>query len=71
MASIAILGVPVVGHADQHRVDVLAAEDLAVVDVGLDLVAEDLFGVGPPAFVEVGGGDQLDARDLEAQCRCR
>ena len=59
------LGVPVVGNADQDGVDVFAAEDLAIVDVGLDLVAEDFLGVGAPAFIQVGGGDQLDAGDLE------
>ncbi len=60
-------GVPVVGNADEHGVDVLAAENLAIVDVGLDLVAEDLLGVSPPAFVEVGGGHQLDAGYLEGR----
>ena len=64
-------GMPVVGNADEHGVDVLASQDLAIVDIGLDLVAEDLLGVGAPAFVEVGGGDQLDARDLEGASRCR
>ena len=64
-------GVPVVGHADQHGVHVLAGEDLAIVDIGLDLVAEDFLGVSPPAFVQVGGGDQLDAGDLEGRRRCR
>ena len=58
-------GVPVVGHADQHGVDVLAGEDLAIVDIGLDLAAEDLLGVRSPALVQVGGGDQLDAGHLE------
>ena len=64
-------GVPVVGNADQDRVDVLAGEDLAIVDIGLDLVAEDFLGMGAPAFVQVGGGDQLDAGDLEGTRRCR
>ena len=56
---------PVIGHADEHGIDVLAAQDLAIVDVGLYLVAKDLFGVRPPAFVHVGGSHQLDAGHLE------
>ncbi len=58
---------PVVGHADEHGVDVLASQDLAIVDVGIDAAAEDLLGVDPPALVEVGGRHQLDARDLEGR----
>ena len=65
MASIDILACQWSGTQIKHGVDVLAGEDLAIVDVGLDLVAEDLLGVSPPALVEVGGGDQLDAGNLE------
>ena len=56
---------PVVGDADEHGVNVLAGEDVAIVDARLDPVAEDFPGMDPPALVQVGGGDQLDARDLQ------
>ncbi len=56
---------PVVGNADQDGVDVFAGEDLAIVDVGLDLVAEHFPGVGATAFIEVRRGDELDAGNLE------
>ena len=58
-------GVPVVGHAEQDGVDVLAGEDLPVVDVGVDAVPVDLLGVRPPARVQVGDGDELDAGHAE------
>ena len=60
-------GVPVVGHADQDGVHILAAEDVAIIDVGLDPAAEDFLGVSPPALVQVAGGDQLHAGDLEGR----
>jgi len=61
------LFVPVVGGGDEDGVDVLAGEDLAVVAGGEEVGAPELFGVGEAAVVAVGGGDQLDAGNLQGE----
>ena len=69
MASIDICACQWSGTQIEHGVDVFAGEDLAVVDVGFDLVAEDFLGVRAPAFIQVSGGDELDAGNLEGTRR--
>src|SRR5208337_3209314 len=56
---------PVVGHADQDGIDVRACQDLAVIDVRADPVAEDLPGMDAPALIEVRDRNQLGSRYLE------
>src|SRR5262249_32042875 len=57
--------VPVSGNKDQDGVDVFPRQDLAIVDIGLDLVTEDFLGMRAPALVEIGGSNELDAGNLE------
>ena len=59
------LRVPVVRGRHDHRVDVLAGEDLAVVARRLEVLAELLPALLEAPVVDVGDGDELDARHLE------
>ena len=57
------LGVPVVGRGDDHGVDVVVLQDLAIVDLGL-LAAGLGLGVLAVAVVDVGHGDDVDELPL-------
>ena len=59
------LRVPVVGARHDHRVHVLAGEDLAVVARRLDVLAELLPALLEAPVVDVRGRHQLDPRHLE------
>ena len=61
--------VPVVRHADEDGVDIVAVQDLAVVDIHIDILAVDFLGVYATAVVDVGRGDQFDPRNLERGVR--
>ena len=56
--------VPVVGRADDHRVNILARQNLVVVAGGEDVVAPEFLAVLQPAVVAVGHGHQLHAGNL-------
>ena len=61
--------VPVVGRADEHDVEVLLLEHLAVVGVGrggfwLRPLPGDLDRLGEHVLVRIAEGDDLDRRDL-------
>ena len=64
-------GVPVVGRGDQHDVEVLLLEHLAVVAVGARLLlrglarGDHLGGLGQHLLVHVAQRDDLDRRDLD------
>ena len=56
--------VPVIGRADNDRVNILASQDFVVVAGGEYVVAPEFFAARQPAVVAVGGGDQFHARHL-------
>ena len=56
--------VPVIGCRDQHGVDILARQNLAVVASGEHVLPPQLFAVGQAAVVAVSSGNQLDPRHL-------
>ena len=64
-------GVPVVGRGDQHDVEVLLLEHLAVVAVGARLLlrrlarGDHLGGLGQHPLVDVAQRDDLDRRHLD------
>src|ERR1017187_10299374 len=53
-----VLRVQVLRGGDQHRVDILVVEQVAIVEVGLG-VRRDLFDVFQAAGIDVGGADAL------------
>ena len=53
--------VPVVGRGDDHGVDVLARQHLAIVARGEEVVAADFLGARQAAVVDVADGHQFDA----------
>src|SRR5262249_39393182 len=52
---------PVVGRGDDHRVDILPRQDLAIVARGEDALAVEFPGAGEAAVVEVAYRGQFDA----------
>src|ERR1700739_794404 len=61
--------VPVVGRADDHRVDIFARQDFLVVAGGENVVAPEFLAVFETAVVTVGYGNQLHAWDLNRGSR--
>ena len=55
---------PVVRGRDQHGIDILARQNLAVVACCKHILSPQLFAVGQTAVVAVSSGNQLDARHL-------
>ena len=58
--------VPVVGGADDDRIDILARQDLVVVARRKNVVAPEFLASRQPAVVAVGRGDQFHARHLHS-----
>ena len=61
------LHVPVVRGGDEHRIDVFARENFAVVAGGEQILAPHLLAVLAPAGVQIGHRHQLDARHLHGR----
>src|SRR5207249_2597357 len=61
------LAVPVVGRRDDHRVDIALVEQLAIVEITLDL--EPLRDLIDALLVDVAGRDDLAGVILLAECR--
>ena len=71
MAAMQCKRVPMVRRADQHDVEVLLLEHLAVIAVGARLLlgllplAGDLHRLGEHVLVGIADGDDFDRRDLD------
>ena len=61
--------VPMVGGADDDRVDVAASQDLAVIAGGKNVVAPHLLAVDEAPVIAIRHGNQLDAGNLERDGR--